>query len=155
VTQNVASLPARTARRWVAATAVASVLAGAPILAPPARAEVSSVEAEFHTLVNAVREAHGLGALNLKGRLNRLAGKHSRQMANQGRLFHSDLRRVLSSSGRSAGENVAMAYSLEQALDAFMGSAAHRDNILGKWNRTGVGVAVHGDQYWVTQIFSR
>jgi uncharacterized protein YkwD len=153
--RRVASVSLGSARRWIAATAVASALAAAPIATLPARAEVSSTEREFHALVNEVREARGLRPLALKGRLNRMAGKHSRQMANQGRLFHSDLGRVLSYSTRAAGENVGMAYSLEQALDAFMGSAPHRKNILGKWDRTGVGVVVHGDQYWVTQIFSR
>jgi uncharacterized protein YkwD len=151
----VALVPARSARRWVAATLVASVLAGAPILTRPARADVTAAEEEFHALVNEIREARGLRPLNLKGRLNRMAGKHSRQMANQGRLFHSDLSRVLSYSTRAAGENVGMGYSLQQALDAFMGSAPHRKNILGKWDRTGVGVVIHSDQYWVTQIFSR
>jgi uncharacterized protein YkwD len=150
-----ASVPARPARRLIAATLVASVLAGIPILARPARAEVSAVEEQFHALVNEVREAHGLRPLSMKGRLSRLAGKHSRQMASQGRLFHSDLTRILSYRRRAAGENVGMAYSLTQALDAFLGSAAHRKNLLGKWDRTGVGVTVRGDQYWVTQIFSR
>jgi uncharacterized protein YkwD len=152
---HVVSIPSWSARRCVAAILVASFLAGAPVLVRPARADVSSAEEGFHALVNEVREAHGLRPLSFKRRLNRLAGKHSRQMANQRRLFHSDLSRVLAYSSRAAGENVGMANSLEQALDVFMGSRPHRRNILGRWSHTGIGVTVNGDEFWVTQIFSR
>jgi uncharacterized protein YkwD len=115
---------------------------------------VSDEEVDFATMVNEVRDRVGVRDLRVTGRLSEIARKHSRRMATQGRLFHSDLRKTFRGFNyRMAGENVGYGASLDQLLEAFLGSPPHRQNLVGQWKRTGVGVYWQGDQVWVTQVF--
>jgi uncharacterized protein YkwD len=53
------------------------------------------------------------------------------------------------------GENVGYGGSLGQLLDAFMDSPPHRENLVGRWRKTGVGVYHQSDRVWITQLFYR
>jgi uncharacterized protein YkwD len=115
---------------------------------------VSDEEADFAIMVNEVRDRIGARDLRVTERLSEIARKHSRQMANQGQLFHSDLRKTFRGFNyRMAGENVGYGSSLDQLLEAFLDSPPHRQNLVGQWKRTGVGVYWQGDRFWVTQVF--
>jgi uncharacterized protein YkwD len=132
-----------------------ALLVTAPVFARPAEA-LTDHEASFGEMANHVRENHGIRSLRVTERLSALARKHSKQMANRGELYHSNLRRVFRGFNyRVVGENVGYGGSLDQLVDAFMDSPAHAENILGQWRKTGVGVFWQGDRVWVTQLFYR
>jgi uncharacterized protein YkwD len=106
--------------------------------------------------MNAARVDRGLVHLNMGPRLLKLADQHSRQMAGQGRIFHSTplsgtLRYV---TWRVAGENVGVGTRMWKLYQAFMDSSPHRANILEhRFRRAGVGLYVHDGFFWVTMIF--
>jgi uncharacterized protein YkwD len=130
-----------------------ALLVTAPVFTRPAEA-VTDQEQDFAAMANQVRDNHGVHRLRVTERLSSLARKHSRQMANKGELYHSNLRRVFRGFNyRMVGENVGYAGSLDQLLQAFMDSPPHAQNLLGRWRRTGVGVYWQGDRVWVTQLF--
>ena len=106
--------------------------------------------------MNSARTSRDLGHLYMGWRLRMLANDHSREMAGQGRIYHSTplsgtLRYV---SWRVAGENVGVGGSMWKLYEAFMQSSPHRANILeSRFHRVGVGVYVHDGFLWVTMIF--
>jgi uncharacterized protein YkwD len=106
--------------------------------------------------MNAARSDRGIVALDMGWRLRILADDHSRQMAAQGRIFHSPslAARLRFVSWRIAGENVGVGGSMWRLYEAFMRSAPHRANILGQgFRRVGVGMYRHDGFMWVTMIF--
>jgi uncharacterized protein YkwD len=132
---------------------LASILITVPVLAGPAEA-LTVDETSFATSMNDVRTNHSMRRLRVTERLSNLARKHSSRMANRGELYHSNLRRTFRGlSYRVVGENVGYAGSVREALDAFMDSPPHARNVLGRWQRSGVGVVWRGDRVWVTQLF--
>jgi uncharacterized protein YkwD len=106
--------------------------------------------------MNQARSGRDLRQLEMGWRLRKLANAHSRQMAGEGRIFHSDplsgtLRYV---SWRVAGENVGVGGSMWKLYEAFMQSPPHRANILeNRFRRVGVGMYDHDEFLWVTMIF--
>jgi uncharacterized protein YkwD len=137
--------------------AVAFLLSALVMLVPlqAQRADaVSDEEGVFAGMVNEVRDRNGRRTLRVTERLSEIARRHSRRMATRGELFHSNLRRTFRGfSYRMVGENVGYAGSFDQLLGAFLDSPPHRQNIVGQWKRTGVGVYWQGDRVWVTQVF--
>ncbi len=138
------------ARRATTLVAVAACLVA---LSPGSADAARPLEEEFTALVNEVRETSGSSPMSLSDRLSRSARRHSRRMAATGKLFHSDLTRYLSRGNGSVGENVGYGDSLAELLKAFLHSPPHKDNLLGRWDRTGVGIVKVGGRYWLTQIF--
>jgi uncharacterized protein YkwD len=133
-------------------------LLSALILLVPVQAQragaVTDEEATFAAMVNDVRAGTGARTLRVTDRLSEIARRHSRQMADRGELFHSDLRRAFRGFDyRVLGENVGYGGSLDQLLEAFLDSPPHRQNLFGEWKKTGVGVYRDGGRVWVTQVF--
>jgi uncharacterized protein YkwD len=115
---------------------------------------VTEDEAAFSTMVNDVRDRNGVRSLKVTERLSSLARRHSRRMAERNELYHSNLRRTFRGFNyRMVGENVGYGGSLDQLLNAFLDSPPHRQNLVGRWRKTGVGVYWDGDRVWITQIF--
>jgi uncharacterized protein YkwD len=133
------------------AIVVAVVLGG---LAPIAHAEWTP-RRDMLVWLNGARSAHGASALLPGWRLRDLADVHSRQMANAGRIFHTESlgSRLSFVTWRAAGENVGVGPSMRVLFDAFMRSAPHRANILGRYRRVGIGVYRSDGFLWVTMIF--
>lgn len=107
-------------------------------------------------LTNDARAEHGRSALALNAKLSRYAQAHSRQMAEEGRLFHSeDLAAVLDGLDWSVGgENVGVGSSLTDLQDAFLASKPHRRNILRKaYDHAAIGIVKSDGNLWVTVIF--
>jgi uncharacterized protein YkwD len=138
------------ARRMAALVVVAACLV---TFAPQPAEAARPLEERFATLVNDLRETSGKGSLSLSDRLSRRARHHSRRMASAGKLFHSDLSRLLSRRSGGTAENVGYGGSLTELLKAFLHSPPHQDNLLGGWRRTGIGIVKAGGRYWLTQIF--
>jgi uncharacterized protein YkwD len=107
-------------------------------------------------LLNRARRNHGLPTFRLNRSLSTSAWRHSRRMANEGRLFHtSDVYRLVRSYGPTVwGENVGMAGRVQRVLRLWMGSPGHRANILKRaFRRVGVGVVRARGSVWVTVYF--
>lgn len=157
VTTRTAVVPNHGTGTFPIRRALAVLLSGLVMLVPlqaQRAAAVSDEEGEFAAMVNEVRDRTGVRTLRVTERLSEIARKHSRQMAGRGELFHSDLRRTFRGFDyRVVGENVGYGGSLDQLLEAFLDSPPHRQNIVGQWKRTGVGVYWQGDRVWVTQVF--
>jgi len=131
----------------------------APKRAPapaPAPANDGSAASQLLSLVNRFRAAHGLPALSSASDAMAKAQQHARDMAAQGRIYHSSSMSSGISGGWTAlGENVGMGSSVSQIESMFEGSSQHRANLLNpSFNQIGVGVAQGSDgALYVTEFF--
>jgi uncharacterized protein YkwD len=107
------------------------------------------LESELLELVNAERAAHGRRPLRADAELAQVARGHGRDMLARGYFAHvspegKDLAdRMRSGKLRylSAGENLALAPSVEVAHRNLMNSTGHRENLLSEqFGRVGIGV---------------
>lgn len=127
------------------------LLAGDPA---PARASDPGAERRLVALLNDERAERGLHPLRVAGDLRDVARRHSRRMADEGRLYHNPDYRSEVGGWQRIGENVGTAASAAAAHAAFMGSGGHRENLLAHgFTEVGVGVEVRGGDLWVTQVF--
>ena len=153
-------------KRIISLLAAAALLCGAfamPAAAAPAREiDTSGFAAEMLALVNAEREKEGLAHLGSLDSLTAAAQKRAEEIAvwfDHTRPGGRGCFTVLDDYGvvsTSKGENIAAGYnSPADAVDGWMKSSGHRQNILGDFHRMGVGVYVKkGTVYWV-QLFIR
>lgn len=148
-------LGGRTSRAFTRRTLLVAGLCVAVLAASPGSADAArSSERTFTQMVNDTRATATLSGLDLNERLTKIARRHSRHMAAEGELYHSDLNRLLSASVSSVGENVGYGSSLDQLLQAFLASPPHAANLLGDYTETGVGIVRVDGQLWITQIFA-
>jgi uncharacterized protein YkwD len=118
----------------------------------------------IHQGVNAFRRSQGLEPLTLEPILSEQARQHSEMMAQSGNLSHEGFDQRVDAirqklSVRSVAENVASNSGFDnpaqQAVEGWRDSPNHRQNMLGNYSRTGIGVAQTNDgEYYFTQIFS-
>lgn len=146
------------------APVAAQVAAPAPapaLVAPPAPAPESneSLEARMLDLLNAERAAAGLPLLALESWAQSAARGQSERMAAAMDLWHN---MVYMKTGRGAmgatllGENVAMATTVEAAMNLLMNSDGHRRNILdSRFTHVGIGIARADGFVFATQDFAR
>jgi uncharacterized protein YkwD len=140
-------------RRIVPIALLVAVLAGSLIQAPAASA--GSPRAKMLRVLNAIRDRHNLHRLDLNKRLSRYATRHSREMANARRLFHTNnLYSKVSRWNPSAwGENVGYASWVKRIVRLWMRSSSHRANILnGRFRKAGIGVVDAGRWTYATLI---
>lgn len=121
-------------------------------------------EARMLEMVNAERARNGLSPLMADEALRGIARQHSLDMLAKGYFAHNtpagvtpfDRMRKARVPFRRAGENLALALTLETAHDRLMRSKGHRDNILdGEYAKVGIGAMrtkVRGTMY--TQDFT-
>ncbi len=119
---------------------------------------------EILVYVNQYRAQHGLSKLTMNNAISQEAARHSRDMAvhalpfghdgfNQRiRYLHEHI--VDSSSG---AENVAYNYKTARiVVDGWIKSPGHRQNIMGHYNLTGIGIAHDkAGKIYYTQLFLR
>ena len=75
-------------------------------------------------------------------------------MADTGTLHHNPRLTTDVTGWRRVGENVGEGPDAITVHRAFMGSPAHRANILSRsYTRVGVGAVVRGDRIWVAEVF--
>jgi uncharacterized protein YkwD len=113
----------------------------------------TAAEQKLSSLITNARTARGLAPLGLSGDLSGVARQHSKRMAAENLMFHTPCLTCRISTGSVLAENVGFGGTLRQIHRMMMRSAGHRANILGAFNRVGVGVVKKGDLYWVTEIF--
>lgn len=136
--------------------ALLTAVALAVTLAPAVASADVSEESQFVSLINQSRSSAGLAPLSTQGDLISYARKHTEKMIAEGRIFHSSSAELSSATtGWSLlGENVGMGPDPALLHKAFMNSPSHRDNILGPFDRVGVGAERAPDgTLFVTVIF--
>ncbi|MFN2389631.1 MAG: CAP domain-containing protein [Actinomycetota bacterium] len=151
----------RITRDGTVATFVAAITVVAYLL-PSARADSAcwryrDPERALARLANGARGKRGVSRLRLDPELSRVARKHTKEMVAAGVLKHSSYdqlsRRV--TNWRALGENVGMGLRARRVHRAFMGSTAHRANILDRrFVHVGVGTLRDGrGRLWATVVF--
>lgn len=137
-----------------------------PIYIAQANTSLASVEQAIYNQVNQYRKQRGLSALSLDERISEKARIHSQNMASGAVPFsHNGFAQRIQEIAkvipyRSAAENVAYnqgyANPATQAVQGWLNSSGHRQNIEGSYNLTGIGVARNDKgEYYFTQIFIR
>lgn len=132
--------------RRLLTTLAAACLLGVSLTASPATAASPPLEAEMLALVQQQRVANGLPPLVVSAGLTRAAEAWSDHQLAIGTIQHNpDPGSFLAPFWLAWGENVGMGPSPEVLMSMFMNSPEHRANILGDYNRIGVGVSLRGD----------
>lgn len=127
---------------------------------------LASIEQAVHTQINDYRAKKGLPKLTINESISSIARTHSQNMASGAVPFgHNGFQERVKAIAtkipyRSAAENVAynMGYSdpATKAVQGWLNSQGHRQNIEGNYNQTGIGVAKNAKgEYYFTQIFIR
>lgn len=129
--------------------------------------QFASLEREVARRINAYRTAHRLPALSYDTAVASIARAHSRDMAaHRVPMGHDGFNKRVDRLGRflaleAAAENVAFnTYSANStvrvAVDGWLTSRHHLENIEGRYGVTGVGIARAGDgAFYYTQVFVR
>ena len=144
------------ARALAAAVAALVVLVGNPV---PAQAITAGDYAGgAFRATNDRRAAHDLRRLTRGDCVQDYARRQAIRMANQRRMFHQDLGRVLRACNLVAvGENVAYGYPSGRAtVRAWMNSPGHRANILnGAYRHMGLAARKSNGVWYVAQVFGK
>jgi hypothetical protein len=116
--------------------------------------------AQLINLHNTTRAASGLSALTRDSGLDSVAQAWANRMASTGRLEHRpDLGTVAFAAvpgAFAAAENVGYGPDITRIYSGFLGSSGHLQNIVGDYDRIGVGVATDAlGRTWVTVNFTR
>ena len=134
--------------RLLLALALAAGLLLAPAR-PAAAADPATAERQFLVLLNKQRASAGLPALVLDPALSGVARRWSGQLAAQPLAHNSGLRQSVEASVTRSwsriGENVGVGADVASLHRAFWASPDHRRNMLGGYNRVGIGVANGAD----------
>lgn len=132
----------------------------------PTAQEIQSDEHKLIDMINEVRKSHNLRPLLFWDALSNIARRHSVNMAENKVEFGHDgfdeRAKDLKAYGKyvAFGENVAYSFNypdpLSIAVEGWMDSKGHRDNILGDFNYTGIGIAYSSDgKCYLTQLFAK
>jgi uncharacterized protein YkwD len=118
--------------------------------------QTAAAEQVLSDLVNRARAAAGLAALSVDPVLADLARAQAQRMRDARRGFHNErLHLEIPRPWGAYAENVAWGSSLAEVEQLLLGSTPHRANILGSYERVGVGVAGAPDMVYVSQVFVR
>lgn len=113
-------------------------------------------ERRFTKKMNYARSQRGLGKMSLDKQLSRVARIHSKQMAGSASIYHSSPSYLMDkvTGERLLSENVGRGGDVSGIHRAFMGSSAHKDNILrSNWRHVGVGTVTSNGILYVTVVF--
>src|SRR5581483_6633417 len=143
----------------VAALLVALTTLTVLVVAPsPAHAAPSSDEQAFLDQTNATRAQNGLGPLQWDEGEANIARSWSSQMAGSQTLSHNPnlvaQTQAITPDWQRVGENVGFGPTVDALQNAFVNSPPPFANIVGDYNRVGIGVVRDGNNtIWVTLDF--
>ncbi|MEB3882700.1 CAP domain-containing protein [Lyngbya sp. CCY1209] len=137
-----------------------------PTMAATAAPDISALEQTVHAQVNEYRQSQGLPPLKLDSRISQEARRHSQNMASgQVPFSHEGSKQRYQAIGqqisyRQIAENVAYnsgyANPGKQAVEGWIDSPGHEENMTGDYDLTGIGIARNDKgEYYFTQIFVR
>jgi uncharacterized protein YkwD len=127
--------------------------------APAAHAAGNADESGFYDATNSYRGQNGLAGLQYDAAASNVARAWSQQMANAATLSHNpnlvdQINSQVTTQWTRLGENVGFGPTVDNIQNAFINSSAHRANILGDYNRVGIGtVRDSSGRIWVTLDF--
>lgn len=110
---------------------------------------ITTEEQELLKLINEKRAAYGLSDLKFDEELQRVAKIKAKDLVNNNYFSHNsptygspfDMMKSFGIKYKAAGENIAGNSTLKGAVDAWMNSQGHRENILSNaYNYTGIGI---------------
>ena len=129
----------------------------------PVDPAMAAIEQAIFEQINTHRQSQGLAPLEQQSVIAAQSRQHSEAMALNRRLSHDGFQERVGAIAqtltyRGAGENVASnqgyADPATQAVQGWLNSPGHRQNIEGNFDATGIGVAQAADgTYYLTQIF--
>ena len=131
--------------------------------AEPNLAELRIAERVMANLVNELREGLGLDPLAYNSDISDVARDWSETMRDDGIFVHNpNYAQQYPAGWQAAGENIAWRQSsgslldkVHAAFDGLVDSPGHYANMISAgFNQIGVGVAVRGRGFWVTQNFA-
>lgn len=103
---------------------------------------------------NRARSYHGVAKMSLDPQLSYVARRHTRAMVSKKTLFHTSSLGSLVTRWKTIGENVGYNTGVKSLHKTFMGSSAHKANILKSgFRHFGVGAIKKGGRLWVTVVF--
>jgi hypothetical protein len=105
--------------------------------------------------VNTRRAENQRSTLLTDSQLEEVAVRHAHRMASRGEIYHNRNLGDEVDGWEAIGENVGLGPSVGSVDAAFWGSPEHRSNILGGWDRMGIGVVDEGGDIYVVQVFVR
>ncbi len=131
-------------------------------------AEPTSLEWEIHQLINEERESNDLSALLFHTGLMEVARAHSKDMLDRGYFAHENPEgeQVWDRATAAGIEFTLIAENLyfssgisenrvgKEAVEGWIDSPGHYQNILLDVSFTGIGIANDGDVYYITQVFA-
>ena len=130
--------------------------------------QILGYERQIFNLINEKRREQNLNPLVWSDDVAKIARLHSQNMANFKFFSHAGLDGTMVSDRadqngvskwRAIGENIAYNQGFQKPLDCavegWMKSAAHRQNLLdARWQESAIGIAVTADgTYYFTQVF--
>jgi len=125
--------------------------------------DLQEIERAIHEQVNEYRQSQGLSPLTLNSVISEQSKIHSENMVESKVLSHRGFDGRVEAIGQtipyqSAAENVATNLGFDdpatRAVEGWIDSPGHQENMVGDFDLTGVGVAVTpGGQYYFTQMF--
>jgi hypothetical protein len=141
----------RTSSRVLVLCAAVAVMIAA--FAVPAHA---GPEGTLLSRINASRANAGKAPVEAYWDLADDARSHAANMMSAGSIYHNPGLSGVTGVWHALGENVGVGADANSLHDAFMGSSAHRGNILGDYNYVGIGSSTGPDGLlWVVVIFMR
>lgn len=149
-------MPARLAG---ALAAIVLAIVASMAFAAPAGAGTVEDEARLFQLHNEARAQAGLAAFQYDSAATGVARSWAQELARSGSLRHNPnlaahVDAYVTRSWTRIGENVGYSTTVDQVHTAYMNSSGHRANILGDFNRAGVGAARSADgRLWTTVVF--
>ncbi len=157
---STAPTPHRRRRGAAAVTAVIAILLAGLATVSPARAlPQSSEELQFHMLLNQLRTGFGLAPLSWDDGLAATARNWSSVMLQSDTLMHDpNLGASLDwavPGWTRGGENVGVGWDVTGIHNAFVNSGPHFANMVGDFNRVGIGVQRNGPKIFVTVRFAK
>ena len=145
--------------RRCAAVAIAAVVVLAGLVVSTPAYAVTDSDAGLFEATNAERVRYGRPPLTHDPGLSSIARSWTAKMLKAGVVSHNpnlanEVRSQVIPTYRWLGDNVGNGSSVNQVQSLFLQSAPHRANILGDYNRLGIGVLrAENGQIWVTAIF--
>ena len=129
-------------------------------------AEVAEQESKLIAMVNQERQKNGLKPLSTWNVLTIHARQHSQAMADGKVDFgHAGFQNRANAVQKAAkcysvGENVAYCYliadPLQTSVEMWMESLHHKENIVGDYMETGIGICYNRDGHcYITQLFAK
>lgn len=127
----------------------------------------SSLEIEIHYMINEERQRNGLSVLLMHSTLIDVARAHSQDMLDNNFFQHENLQGLkpadrVDQAGitySTMAENLYFSVGTSKssvakaAVEGWIESPGHYLNMLSYTSYTGIGVAVSGDTYYITQLF--